>query len=425
MVSRPVGEGLSTACANALAVMSTLVMGTVLTRRSRRYMVRSAGRTAGQRPSSSGGATLTSEVSAMRGPRHSLRPLATAALAVLTSVALVLPAPAQADEDRGKRQLTVMTQNLYLGSTLTPALVAGDPTAFLLAVAGIFGTVQLTNFPARAEAIADEIAFEQPDLIGLQEVSRWVTSGAGAPAGQDFLEILQAALASRGLDYSVAAVSDNANIGPVPLVAPCAGAVGSCLVTLHDRDVILVNASTRSLRWWNPQHGNYVAQQSFSPPLPGAPSVSFNRGWATIDGRFHGERFHFANTHLETEDFPSVQQAQGDEFLAGPARGDGAVIATGDFNSAADGSTTTTYAALTSRFVDAWSTNRHSPGLTCCQSSPLSNPVTQLASRIDLVLGRRGARPTEAHLVGATPFQATAPLWASDHAGVVARVRLR
>ncbi|MGZ4610599.1 MAG: hypothetical protein ACXV2H_10120, partial [Actinomycetes bacterium] len=200
----------------------------------------------------------------MRGRRSPIARVA-AALALVVGLAVVLPAPAQAHEGKAKRDLTVMTQNLYLGSSLTPALTATDPASFLSAVATIFGTVQFTNFPARAQAIAAEVASEQPDLVGLQEVSRWETSGPGVPPGQDFLAILQAALASRGLHYTVAAVSDNADIGPVPLVTPCASTVvGACLVTLHDRDVILVNDRTRGLHWWNPQHGNYVAQQLFS-----------------------------------------------------------------------------------------------------------------------------------------------------------------
>ena len=77
--------------------------------------------------------------------------------------------------------------------------------------------MQFTNFPARAEAIADEIQAEEPDLIGLQEVTKWTTGGLNPPPGYDFLAILQSELASRGLDYSVAAVANNANIGPAPL----------------------------------------------------------------------------------------------------------------------------------------------------------------------------------------------------------------
>ncbi len=364
------------------------------------------------------------------------RSLGRRVVGVLTAALLLsLAAPSVAlahddrDRDRGKGrdgdQLVVMTRNLYLGSSLVPALSATDPASFLGAVAQIYGTAQFTSFPTRAQAIAAEVAAHRPDLVGLQEVSRWETSGPGVPPTLDFLDTLSAALAARGLHYDVAAVSNNAVIGPIPLVQPCAsGTVGACLVTLKDRDVILVNADRRGLSWRNPRSGLYVAQQSFQPPVPGAPAVSFQRGWASIDGRLDGERFHYANTHLETEDFPAVQEAQAAEFLAGPAFGRGADIATGDFNSAADGSTTTSYAQLTKRFRDAWRVNRSAPGLTCCQSSTLTNPVSQLTSRIDLVLSRGDVKARRAVVVGATPFQAAPPFWASDHAGVVATLRL-
>lgn len=336
-----------------------------------------------------------------------------------------LPAPAQARDERGQPRLTVMTRNIYLGSDLTPALTAQGPVAFLGAVATIYGTAQFTSFPTRAEALADEIAATGPDLVGLQEVAQWVTTGPGTPPSQDFLEILQAALTARGLHYSVASVSDNANIGPVPLVTPCGSTtIGACTVTLNDRDVILVNDRTPALHWSNPQDGNYTAQQFFAPPLPGAPAVSFNRGWTSIDGKYRGERFHFVNTHLETQDFRAVQEAQAREFLAGPAFGPGADIAVGDFNSAADPSTTASYAQLTAAFTDAWVVNPGDPGYSCCQSSTLTNPVSQAGSRIDLVLSHGDAAPVSAQLVGHTPFRAAPPFWASDHSGVVATLRL-
>jgi len=68
--------------------------------------------------------------------------------------------------------------------------------------------------------------------------------------------------------------------------------------------------------------------------------------------------------------------------------------------------------------------NPGDPGLSCCQNATLSNLTSQLSSRVDLVLVHGAAHPTEAHLVGDVPFQATPPLWPSDHAGVVASVRL-
>ncbi len=372
------------------------------------------------------------------------RPVALRIVAGLASALLALSvAPASAARSHGHhhgaKHLVVMTQNLYLGSPLTPALdpSVDTPAEFVAAVATIYGNALATNFPARAQAIADTVAEERPDVIGLQEVTNWVarptpadTGTPASPVSQDFLEILTAALAERGLDYEVAGVVQNADIGPAPLVAPalgCAVSATECVVTLQDRDVILVNHDTRGLHWWGARSGRYAAQQSFTPPI-GTP-VSFARGWVTVEASYRGERFRVANTHLEVADFPAVQEAQAREFLAGPARTHDAVLAVGDFNSAADGSSTGSYEILTSRLHDAWAVNGDDPGYTSGQNGTLSNQVSQLYQRIDLVLydssRRTRVRAVEAHVVGDQPFQSTVPLWPSDHAGVVATLRLR
>jgi endonuclease/exonuclease/phosphatase family metal-dependent hydrolase len=345
------------------------------------------------------------------------------------------PGKPHGDHGKGKRDLTVMTRNLYLGSSLGPALEASTPEAFVEAVARIYATVQYTNFPQRAEAIADEIEAEAPDLIGLQEVTKWTTAGVSPPPGYDFLAILQSDLEARGLDYSVAAVAHNANIGPAPLVSetcPVVSGQFTCSVQLEDRDVILVNDDTPGLTWSNPQSGHYTAQQVIESPVG---PLSFDRGWASIDARLKRLPFRFVDTHLETEESPLVQEAQAAEFLAGPGKG-GTIVATGDFNSASDGSTTASYALLTApgKFRDAWDEEQLGPGSTCCQESntpplapgALNNPVSTLRTRIDLILSRGAARSSgdEAELVGDTPFQATPPFWPSDHAGVVGVLHL-
>jgi endonuclease/exonuclease/phosphatase family metal-dependent hydrolase len=300
-------------------------------------------------------------------------------------------------------------------------------------VAHIYGTALATDFPTRAEAIADTIAQEQPDLIGLQEVTDWVAEPlhpGATPPSQDFLAILVAELEERGLDYRVAAVADNADIGPAPLVAPaygCGVTAEDCVVSLKDRDVIMVNKDAHGLRWWGASSGRYTAQQAFTPP--GSPPVSFARGWVTIEAKYRGERFRFANTHLEVSDFPGVQEAQTREFLAGPAGARSALIAVGDFNSAADGSTTGSYDMLAGALTDAWSINGADPGYTSGQNGTLSNVTSQLDRRIDLIMTRSSwrtkVRALHVHLVGDAPFQQTVPRWPSDHAGVVATVALR
>ena len=340
---------------------------------------------------------------------------------------------------KDKRDLTVMTQNLYLGSSLGPALEAKTAEEFVAAVARIYATVQYTNFPQRAEAIAGEIQEKEPDLIGLQEVTKWTTGGSNPnpPAGYDFLAILQSDLEARGLHYSVGSIAHNANIGPAPLAlgrgrpTGAGGTEITCTVQLEDRDVILVNDDTPGLTWSNPQSGRYTAQQAIESPVG---PLSFDRGWASIDARLKGLPFRFVDTHLETEESPLVQEAQAAEFLAGPGKG-GTIVATGDFNSASDGSTTTSYAQVTApgKFRDAWDEEQLGPGSSCCQESntpplapgALNNPVSTLQTRIDLILSRGAARSSgdEAELVGDTPFQAAPPFWPSDHAGVVSALR--
>jgi hypothetical protein len=83
------------------------------------------------------------------------------------------------------------------------------------------------------------------------------------------------------------------------------------------------------------------------------------------------------------------------------------------------------YANLTkSYFDDAWDTNPGDPGFSCCQNSTLRNPVSQLSSRIDLVLTHAASRALDADLIGDAPFEAMPPLWPSDHAGVIATLRI-
>jgi endonuclease/exonuclease/phosphatase family metal-dependent hydrolase len=316
-----------------------------------------------------------------------------------------------------------MTQNLYLGSSLDPALQATTGAEFLGAVAFIYGTALFTDFPARSGAIADTIATEQPDIIGLQEVSLWTSAGPGAPPTLDFLQILQLQLAARSLNYQVAAVSNNARIGSLPQLAVCDIAF-ACDVTLSDRDVILVNADNPDLVVTDTASGRYVSQLTVTTP---AGDVSFDRGWAYIDGEFEGKKFRFLNTHLEVAPAGPIQEAQGQEFLFGPANTGGAVIAVGDFNSAADGSTTSTYGDLTADFFkDAWDLNAANSGFTCCQNATLTNVSSDLASRIDLVTTMGAARSLAADLIGNVPFFQgfTPPFWPSDHAGVVAEIRI-
>ena len=341
-------------------------------------------------------------------------------LPLLVALALVVPlsSPGSAAPPVAGRDLTVMSRNIYLGSSLSPATSATTPAGFIGGVATVYGTMLFTNFPARAKGLAAEVAKDQPDLIGLQEVARWSVTGPTGTPSLDYLAILQGELAAKGLHYRVAAATDNADIGPVPLVKPCASVtLGACTVRYQDSDVILARTDRPALTVGNPRTGTYATQKVAATPVG---TLSFDRGWATVDGTLNGKAFRFASTHLETEDAPAIQQAQGREFrqVAAAPR---AVIAVGDFNSATDGSTTTTYATLTDGYFKDAAAN---VGPTCCQNGTLTNTASQLRTRIDLVLAHGAAQPVSAHRVGDVPFQTAPPFWPSDHAGVVATLRI-
>jgi hypothetical protein len=73
-------------------------------------------------------------------------------------------------------------------------------------------------------------------------------------------------------------------------------------------------------------------------------------------------------------------------------------------------------------FVDAWT---RGGGLTCCHAVELHDPNPTLTKRVDLVLTKRGFRSLRIDVVGEEPADRTeGGLWPSDHAGVVATLRL-
>jgi hypothetical protein len=330
------------------------------------------------------------------------------------------------------RVVTVMTRNVYIGTDLDPIFAARTPQALLSATATAFGNVQATNFPARAQALAGEIAAAQPDLVGLQEVEIIRTGPVADPAPAttvvgDYLELLLAALEEHGLEYTPVAINVNADVE-----APSALGLD---VRATDRDVILARA--RMVR----KVGN-VLEQNFSTnltlPTLGGP-ITIVRGWSAVDVKLRGRRVRFLNTHLEASSAP-VQVAQANELLAGPAHTRLPLILLGDFNSPAAGTGTPTYANLRAAgFADAWSqAEPGADGLTCCHASDLLNPLPTLDRRIDHILlrgphrqrGRQRERDggfvaTSAEVVGDEPADRLDPsgLWPSDHAGVVARLR--
>lgn len=365
-------------------------------------------------------------------------------LAVLVSSSLAPAAAAgpPSSTDRSGR-IEVMARNVYVGADIFRVFDATTPDELPLVVAGILQTVLDTDFPARSEALAREVARHRPHLIGLQEVSLIRVQSPGdflignpQPAETellDYLEILLARLAARGLDYRVAAVVENADV-ELPFLAGIVGGVPQLDdVRLTDRDVILARGDVDTS---DALSRNYAI--NFSVPF-GTGSIDFLRGFTAVDATVHGRTVRFVNTHLEVESLvPVIQQLQTAELLAELAAEEHPVVLVGDFNSSPADPFPAPYGQLAfAGYTDTWlrRLGRPEDGATCCFTETLDDPTATLTSRIDLVWARTSATappfddgigPVRATVVGEELRDRTdGGLWPSDHAGVVSSMVLR
>jgi len=347
-----------------------------------------------------------------------------------------------------------MTRNLYLGADLGPAVEAvrsGNPNAVVAAVSDAWATIVGTDFPARAKALAKEIEQSHPTLVGLQEVELYRIgppdnfTSAPTPAEEvkyDYLKILLGELNSRGLHYAPVVVSQNYDAEfpgdadpevPDPVLEP----QDIRDIRLTDRDVILARTDLpkSELKLSNVQRANFATNASF-PIGNSGKSFTLYRGWASVDAKVEDGTFRFINTHLEPEStnpvVNEIQVSQGNEILSVPANTNLPVILAGDYNTRAGGGGTPTYDNLiNSGFTDAWSVKH--PGVlgnTWGHQEDLRDTTTELTQRLDLVLFRDGPPEdglcaVDADVIGDNLSDRTpSGLWPSDHAGVVATLRV-
>src|SRR5262249_23238694 len=202
-------------------------------------------------------------------------------LALAAAALLAVPA-ARAEQPHpfaGNRQVTVMTQNLYLGTDLNPIFAAASLPALFAAVGAGFAQVQANDFPARAQAIADSIAAAKPDLVGLQEAELYRTDappdGPATPAetvAYDFIQLLEAALAERGLACEPVATFNGSDV-ELP-----AGLPPTFDVRFTDRVSLLARTDekTADLKLSNPESGTYPTALTISTV---AGQITAPRGW--------------------------------------------------------------------------------------------------------------------------------------------------
>lgn len=322
-------------------------------------------------------------------------------------------------------EVTVMTRNVYLGANIFRLTQATSVEEIPVIVAEIFEIMEGNDYAERAGALAAEIEATDPHLVGLQEIelyriqdpSDYVDGNTTANATEvhiDFLQVLLDSLAARGLDYTVASFVENADVE-----LPAAKSQTEFFdIRMTDHDVILARSDI-------PARG--PGGDGFDVIVPyelvSGDTVWFERGYTWVDATVEDVDFTFVNTHLEVSaggQLTVFQTAQANELIDQFA-GSTPVVLVGDFNT---GPGDHPYSVLTEVFTDAWADLGTGDGLTCCQGEFL-NTTQPLYERIDLILFGGAVDVLSAEVVGDEPADRTSSgLWPSDHAGVVATLRI-
>jgi endonuclease/exonuclease/phosphatase family metal-dependent hydrolase len=328
--------------------------------------------------------------------------------------------------DESDRKIKVMTYNMYPGTEFTGIFQSQSPQELVLEVGEAFTDVSFSNVPERIDAIAQQIANDQPDVVGLQEVALWRYGYPQDPASAeavayDFLEILLARLSARGVHYSPIIVQTNLDAELTGVFSP----TSALDIRYTDRVVIIARTdlSVSELKIGS------VSAGTFNTLLPVdllGTTITVPRGWTSADIKHRGKTYRFINAHLESF-YEPVQWAQAAELLQGPANTELPTILAGDFNSdAASGGFS--YQLITGAgFSDVWSTiNAAQPGFTWPLSEENPSSILLPNTRVDLVLIRGGLTAVASNLVGEENGDITVSGFRpSDHAGLAAKLVLR
>lgn len=321
-------------------------------------------------------------------------------------------------ELRVRPMMRVMTHNVYVGANVDnviAALATPDPNDDLVALMAAIQTFGATDVVARMDAIAREIDWTRPDVVGLQEVFIVDINIPGvATLYADFLQILQGQLAARGLAYDVAVQLDTTDA-----VLPG--------VRLQDRDVIMVKRGDVVVH----ETDRALFTDNEGDQGGGFPVV---RGWTSILATVGGKTVQVLNTHMASGSdaaTAALRELQAAELIA-LARDDIPVVLMGDLNGQPE--TASQLLLVGAGFADVWAALvPWSDGLTCCHADDLSNPEAAFDERIDYVMtkgferGRRDVRGLILRL-GLRPWEKVPgpayDIWPSDHAGLWASLVL-
>lgn len=266
-------------------------------------------------------------------------------LVLVPVLALLLPVVAAPPAQAADVDVTVMTRNLYLGADVAEALsLIPDMSA---AAQSLWDQVAATDFTARVPLLAQEAATAKPDVIGIQEATRWECTPSATQSTTvvydftaQFLEATEKAgvpyvLASAGGTTAenpsftipaipfVTAVSDPATFQPLfgTDTAYCGFTIGDALAVRADLAGSVLAAGT-------------VEYGRSTPIVPLVLDVV--RGYAWADVAIGATPVRFVTTHLEAVWSAGAVPAAADQArqlvddLAGVTM---PLVVMGDFNS--------------------------------------------------------------------------------------------
>ena len=229
--------------------------------------------------------------------------------------------------------VSIMTQNMDEGTDQTFIVAAALNLAPLTvpdAVDLTFAEIQASNLPARAAALAHQIALKKPDLLALQEAALWrvgPTPAAATVILHDQLADLLSALSALGVPYNVVAVNSLSDLALAGNVVPA--------LRLTDRNALLVRADLR------PPGFNLsdVHSRTFDAYLPfPVLNTRVTAGWIEAIVHTGNQHFRLLSTHLISS-IPGVPAAaaaqveQAQQLLREVRNSTVPVVLCGDFNS--------------------------------------------------------------------------------------------
>jgi hypothetical protein len=382
-----------------------------------------------------------------------VRALAIVAALAFALIALIAPTADAKPKDKSKKSVPVkvMTRNIFLGADLGPALNATSFNEFTAANGAILHEVERTNFPLRAQGLAQEILEKKPDLVGIQEGAWWRTGPEPTlehPFAQgpnaaftattnryDFLQLLldqlNANTKKNYKGYELAVVGTEFDFeAPTDYDGDNTNGLfgGEIMGRLTMRDAILVRKGG-AVKVSNPQSGHFA--NLFTPVIAGI-TVPVTRGWVSVDAKASKGKgkekktvkFHFVNSHFEAFDDetqrPSIRALQAQELLAGPASAKRSIIL-GDFNSDVPGVQPGDEQAYQT-LLDGGFTERSLDAPTTCCFNDLFAPTNTLDHQVDHVMSNMGNKVKLANSSATGTTQIVDSIYDSDHAGVFSKL---